>query len=204
MKQKNNKTKAPEDPNFFAAKERFTIDTCLPQRQAISNGEIDFHAFSHGKYPGKRIDSETLPGVSSIGFWNAIGQPDWGLESHRNEGIELVFLETGNMMFSVDGDKYDLSAGDLTVTRPWQEHRLGNPNIGPGRLHWIVLDVNVRRPNEEWPWPRWVVLSSNNLKELTKKLRGNLSCKILFILLTQKKEFRILTLFLQEWLKTHM
>ncbi len=114
-----------------------------------------------------------MPGVSSIGFWDTVGQPEWGLESHRNEGIELVFLETGNMVFSVDGDKYDLSAGDLTVTRPWQEHRLGNPNIGPGRLHWIVLDVNVRRPNEEWQWPRWVVLSDNNLKELTQKLRLN-------------------------------
>ena len=163
----------PDKIDFFTRGESFSIDRCLPQLQAIRNGQIDFHAFSHGRYPGKRIDSETLSGVSSIGFWDAVGEPNWGLEAHRNEGIELVLLETGNIVFSVDGDRYDLSAGDLTVTRPWQEHRLGNPNIGPGRLHWVILDVNVRRPDEEWRWPHWVVLSDDNLKELTQKLRLN-------------------------------
>jgi AraC family L-rhamnose operon regulatory protein RhaS len=52
-------------------------------------------------------------------------------------------------------------------------HKLGAPNIGPGRLHWLILDVGVRRPHQDWRWPKWVVLTRPDLAELTRKLRRN-------------------------------
>jgi AraC family L-rhamnose operon regulatory protein RhaS len=52
-------------------------------------------------------------------------------------------------------------------------HRLGAPNIGPGKLHWLILDVGVRRPNQEWRWPRWLTLTAADRAELTRKLRSN-------------------------------
>jgi AraC family L-rhamnose operon regulatory protein RhaS len=85
--------------------------------------------------------------------------------------LEIVFLETGATAFEVDGQSHALHAGHVTVTRPWQLHRLGNPNIGRGRLYWLILDVGVRRPNQEWRWPDWVVLGARDLAELTRKLR---------------------------------
>jgi AraC family L-rhamnose operon regulatory protein RhaS len=114
-----------------------------------------------------------LPGLNSIGFWNGARAQDWGLDAHRNEGIEICFLETGAMAFTVDQQHFDLRAGSLTITRPWQLHKLGAPNIGPGRLYWLILDVGVRRPNQEWRWPRWVMLQPEDLAELTRKLRHN-------------------------------
>ena len=84
---------------------------------------------------------------------------DWGEDLHRNEGIEFLFLETGSTKFIADEKKYHLQAGDFTITRPWQLHKLGEPNIGPGRLHWLIIDVGVRRPHQEWQWPDWVVLA---------------------------------------------
>ncbi len=117
------------------------------------------------------MDLNLLPGLTNAGFWNCQRAQDWGLESHRNEGIELVFLETGSLGFEVDGGLHQLHAGDLTVTRPWQLHRLGDPNIGRGRLYWLILDVGVRRPNQEWIWPEWVVLSARDKTELARKLR---------------------------------
>lgn len=112
-----------------------------------------------------------LPGLISLGFWDCHGAPDWGLEAHRNEGLEIVFLETGGMGFTVDGETHDLKAGSLTLTRPWQLHQLGNPNIGRGKLYWMIFDVGVRGPNQEWEWPPWVILSKTDLTELTRKLR---------------------------------
>jgi AraC family L-rhamnose operon regulatory protein RhaS len=38
-------------------------------------------------------------------------------------------------------------------------------------LSWIILDVGVRRPDEEWKWPEWLILSRRDLSELTGKLR---------------------------------
>ena len=80
--------------------------------------------------------------------------------------LYLLFLATGAMSFTVDLRRYDLFAGSLTITRPWQLHKLGHPNIGPGRLYWLILDVGVRRPNQEWRWPNWVMLQREDLLEL--------------------------------------
>jgi hypothetical protein len=75
--------------------------------------------------------SSQLPGITSIGFWTGTGTQDWGLEPHRNEGVEITYLETGRMAFSVEANDFELSAGQFGITRPWQLHKLGAPNIGP-------------------------------------------------------------------------
>jgi AraC-like DNA-binding protein len=150
---------------------RYEIDTCMPQIQAIEAGKIELHALSKGHYPGKRIKSNVLPGLVNIGFWNSLVSQDWGLNPHRNEGMEIVFLETGRTTFEVDGQIHPLHAGNLTITRPWQLHRLGDPHIGPGRLFWLIFDIGVTRPNQDWKWPTWLVLAPRDLAELTRKLR---------------------------------
>ena len=61
----------------------------------------------------------------------------------------------------------------MTIVRPWQRHRLGDPVIRASRLHWVLIDIGVRRPHQEWRWPPWVVLSPADLDELTKILRQN-------------------------------
>ena len=158
-------------PIYQSSEEHLKIDDCGPQFRAIQEGKIELHALSKGHYPGKRMNSNILPGLTSVGFWSCRGSQDWGLNPHRNEGLEISFLETGGMGFKVDGEIHSLQAGNLTVTRPWQLHKLGDPNIGRGKLYWLILDVGVRRPNQDWIWPSWVVLSPKDLAELTRKLR---------------------------------
>ena len=158
-------------PIYECPQRHYGIDTCAPQRRAIDAGKIKFHAISHGHYPGATFPPATLPGLSTLGFWDAVGEQDWGLDAHRNEGIEIVLVETGHTDFEVDGVRHRLQAGSLTVTRPWELHALGSPRLGPGRLHWAILDVGVRRPNQEWKWPPWVILTPPDLRELTRKLR---------------------------------
>ncbi len=158
-------------PICQSSADQLEIDDCGPQFRAIREGKIELHALSKGHYPGKRMNSNILPGLTSVGFWSCRGSQDWGLNSHRNEGLEISFLETGGMGFEVDGGIHSLQAGNLTVTRPWQLHKLGDPNIGRGKLYWLILDVGVRRPNQQWTWPSWVVPSPKDLAELTRKLR---------------------------------
>ncbi len=155
------------------SKQRYEIDRCEPQVAAVRQGKIELHALTKGHYPGTPIPGNVLPGLSSIGFWDARGAQDWGLDTHCNEGIEIVFLETGSMAFVADHKTFDLHAGVFTITRPWQFHKLGAPNIGPGKLHWFILDVGVTRPHQAWRWPKWVVLTKEDLDELTRKLRHN-------------------------------
>ena len=159
-------------PIFKSGHGVYNIDSCKPQIKAARKGLIEFHALTHGNYPGEKLPKGTLTGLSSIGWWNAKGTPSWGLEPHRNEGIEIVFMETGSMPFIVDGRKYKIQAGNLTITRPWEKHKLGNPNIGPGKLHWLIIDVSVRKKDHIWQWPKWIILEKNDLHRLTQILSG--------------------------------
>ena len=93
------------------------------------------------------------------------------MDFHYNEGVEICLLETGSMRFAVDDQTYPLRAGDLTITRPWQGHRQGDPHIAAGRLHWVALSVGADRPDQGWDWPAWIVLSRKDQAELTRRLR---------------------------------
>lgn len=151
----------------------YQADRCRPLVQAVSQGKLRLEALAREGYPGRSLKPGQLPGVLSLGFWDAPGCQDWGLELHRNEGIELTFQETGSNAFFVNQRKHLLEAGDLTITRPWQPHRVGDPFVLPGRLHFIILDVKVRLPHQRWQWPDWMILSRQDLEQLTRLLSRN-------------------------------
>jgi AraC family L-rhamnose operon regulatory protein RhaS len=148
-------------------------DTCAPLAAAAGRGVLRLAALGRGAYPGRRIPAGVLPGLRSVGLWDADRPQDWGLPWHRNEGIELTLLDAGRMPFALEHRRWTLAPGDLTITRPWQPHRVGDPTVGVGRLLWLILDVGVRQPHQAWRWPRWVVLAPADLRELTGFLRGD-------------------------------
>ncbi len=152
---------------------KYAADTCRPVVQAEQSGQIRLEALVRGHYPGRRLSPGVLSGVKSVGYWDAHHQQDWGLDWHRNEGVELTFLESGAVGFGVDDHNFQLHSGDLTCTRPWQLHRVGEPNVGAGRLHFLILDVGVRRPHQSWRWPAWIILAPADLRQLTAVLRHN-------------------------------
>lgn len=158
---------------YRASDERYLSDTCDPLRQGVERGEVHLRARVHGAYPGTPLPEGMLPGICSVGYWDAVHDQSWGLDWHRNEGLELTFVERGKTGFSVDTYNQILSDGDLTVTRPWQQHRVGNPDVTACRLHWLILDVGVRRPNQSWRWPAWLNLSATDLAYLTTVLSQN-------------------------------
>jgi AraC family L-rhamnose operon regulatory protein RhaS len=153
--------------------ETYRADTCAPVVRAAEAGQLRLTSLVHGHYPGRKLPADALPGIKTVGFWDAEHDQDWGLPWHRNEGLELTFLESGTLGFAVEGRECVLHPDDLTVTRPWQQHRVGLPNVTRGRLYALIVDVGVRRPNQPWKWPGWLVLSRPDLAELTNVLRHN-------------------------------
>jgi AraC family L-rhamnose operon regulatory protein RhaS len=148
-------------------------DTCDALRVAAECGQVKLQAVARGHYPGRRLPSRSLLPLRSVGWWDAPTPQKWGLNWHRNEGLELTYLERGRVTFATEEREYSMGPGDITITRPWQLHRVGNPNIEACKLHWIILDVAVRRPNQEWKWPKWLVLPEEELHQLTTMLRHN-------------------------------
>lgn len=148
-------------------------DSCAPLANAWGKKQIEMYTLVRGTYPGFPLKKNELKGIKSIGYWNSETIQDWGLDWHRNEGIEICLLETGNLSFLLDDHQYELEPNTLTITRPWILHKLGKPNIGLCKLHWFIIDLGVRQPHQEWVWPDWVILSKDDLDELTRILRLN-------------------------------
>lgn len=148
-------------------------DACTPLTDGVRRATVQLEALVRGQYPGRPLPTGALAGVKSVGFWNAPAEQDWGLDWHRNEGLELTFLETGRLDFSLGGRTHELRHDDLTIARPWQPHRVGAPHVRASRLHWLILDLGVRRPNQPWHWPDWIVLTRGDRDRLTTYLRQN-------------------------------
>ncbi|TWU31419.1 hypothetical protein [Novipirellula artificiosorum] len=91
--------------------DRFSVDRCLPQRSAIEANKVGFHGLSHGHYPGTLIPGDMLPGIASMGFFDVADEQDWGMEEHRNEGIEICLQETGMSDLTVDGVRHRMPPG---------------------------------------------------------------------------------------------
>lgn len=160
-------------PTYKDHGKSYCADSCKPLVQAVVKGDLILEAVARATYPGHRLPNHILQGLQTVGYWDAKHDQDWGLPWHRNEGVELTFMETGTTAFALENKTEQLSSGALTITRPWQLHKVGHPNIGIGRLHWIILDVGVRQPHQAWKWPAWFVVSPEDLQELTAFLREN-------------------------------
>ncbi|MBX3069257.1 MAG: AraC family transcriptional regulator [Thermomicrobiales bacterium] len=158
---------------YRLGKQLYHADTCEPLRRGVECGEVELVARVRGTYPGEPLGPNDVPEVRTVGYWDAPQDQGWGLDWHRNEGIELTFVAQGKVAFAVDDQEFLLGRGDLTITRPWQLHRVGNPNVGACRLYFLILDVGVRRPNQEWTWPEWLVLSPSDEQSLTRNLSHN-------------------------------
>ncbi|AQT69282.1 Melibiose operon regulatory protein [Anaerohalosphaera lusitana] len=167
------RTSKPQPAIFYDVNGTHRADTCEPLRNAKARGDLYHAAFAHGTYPGQRMPVKMLPELCVACVWDAKEDQNWGLPKHRNEGIELGYLTRGTLDFTVDDQHYELKAGDFTVTRPWQPHTVGNPNVAASRMHWLILDVGVRRPNDPWQWPDWINFSEHDLAGLTKLLSFN-------------------------------
>ena len=167
------KSDGTRSATFLSPSGTYHADRCEPLCAAVRRGEVRLAALARRGYPGRPIPTGMLREVSTVGFWDAAGEQTWGLDWHRNEGIELTYLARGTTSFLVDAESFVLESGHLTITRPWQRHRVGNPTIGPSRLCWLIVDVGVRRPDQEWHWPDWLILSSADLRRLTVLLSQN-------------------------------
>ena len=153
-------------------------DDCQPVRQALARGEVRMAARVRGQYPGTPLAPGRLPGLRTIGYWDAVGPQTWGLPMHRNEGIEICYLFSGEMVFATDHDSVLLRPGDITITRPWQRHRLGDPNIRPCRLFWVILDVESGSGREAWQFPDWIGPDAESRRELLRVFRMNQLCHV--------------------------
>jgi AraC family L-rhamnose operon regulatory protein RhaS len=164
---------AKKPAEFIDGNRIYHADSCDPLVEAADNKELKLSAVGRRTYPGLKLPDDRLVELCSLGYWDATKDQSWGLPWHRNEGIEITLVDCGRVNFEVGQQNFQLTPNSVTITRPWQMHKVGSPNVTACRLHWIILDVGVRQPHTPWQWPEWMVLAPDDLTLLTDILRGN-------------------------------
>lgn len=157
---------------------QFKADDCSPLTDAVERGEVTLVSLGRGQYPGTRLAAGQLPGLRTIGYWDAVGVQTWGLPMHRNEGIEICYLLSGETSFATDSKEWQLRPGDITITRPWQRHRLGNPKIRACKLFWVILDVESGDGRAAWEFPAWIGPDAESRRALLRIFRKNQCCHL--------------------------
>jgi len=160
-------------PAFRSDRDLFHVDTCDPLIQTAERGDLRLEAVGRRTYPGARLPANDLRELCMAGYWNAPAPQEWGLDWHCNEGIEIGYLSAGRLPFGIGAKSLVVVPDHLTITRPWQRHRVGDPHVPACHYSRIILDVGVRRPNQPWKWPKWLLSPPAALDRLTEVLRQN-------------------------------
>jgi len=179
-------------PIFHEGNAVYSADACSPVADAVRRGELGLSAFARGQYPGQPLPKTALPGLRTVGFWNAVDQQSWGLDWHRNEGIEITFLLHGQGVYETSAGRWALNVGDVTVCPPWQLHRIGDPHVGVGTLLWFIIDTQIRRSDQAAKWPSWIILSEEDKAKLLSLL-----------LYSSSQVFHLSEKYVQTWKKLH-
>jgi AraC-like DNA-binding protein len=155
-------------PTYRNGEQVLHPDPNYDMERGVKAGRVRLVCLSHNQYYGKKLGKNVLPGLNTVGYWDADCEQQWGTDWHYNEGLELALVENGQLTFRLEGLSHALQPYDATFTRPWLRHCVGDPHVGPSRIYWMVLDVGVRRPNQSWKWPSWILLSARDRKELMR------------------------------------
>ncbi len=79
----------------FEGDDIWFADTCEPLTQAVLQGDVAMAALARGHYPGHPLTDSMLPGPAHRRLLGCRRASNWGLQWHRNEGIEITYLERG-------------------------------------------------------------------------------------------------------------
>ncbi|MBN1809450.1 MAG: helix-turn-helix transcriptional regulator [Planctomycetes bacterium] len=78
-----------------------------------------------------------LAGVTDFGF--DVFRHAGSLGSHKHEGYEIAYLVSGQVVWQVDGNEFEVRGGDLFVARPGEEHSGTADVMHPCVLFWTVI-----------------------------------------------------------------
>jgi len=79
----------------------YYAEACEPIVAASRRGTIQIQALARDYYHGKPIPDDEIAAVKHLGYWDAKQDQNWGLPWHRNEGIKLAALESGQLAYGL-------------------------------------------------------------------------------------------------------
>jgi AraC family L-rhamnose operon regulatory protein RhaS len=91
---------------------------------------------------------------------------------HKNRGLELTFVEKGNLEWMVEGRPETVTAGDIFFTLPWQAHGSLNPREPDNRICHVLfhLKEDYDRPVPQFEFPPELSFSTPEMRTVSSTL----------------------------------
>lgn len=83
-------------------------------------------------------------GVVEFGYWPP--QKHRSLRSHRNDGLEIVLIRRGELLWQVEGRAEPVPAGSVFFTWPWETHGSVRQSEPGCELYYVVLRLDRPYP----------------------------------------------------------
>jgi AraC-like DNA-binding protein len=97
------------------------------------------------------------------------------LAPHKNQGMEITYVEKGNLEWMVEGVPEKVEAGSVFFTLPWQVHGSLNPKE-PDNTIWHVLfhlERDYPKPKPHFQLPKAFGFSTGEMKILSSVLAAS-------------------------------
>lgn len=78
------------------------------------------------------------------GHWSAARSARF-LPEHKNDGLELVFVSNGKVIWDCEGKIMEVRAGELSFTWPWQTHAAVDDKLPLVEIYWVLLPLPPKR-----------------------------------------------------------
>ncbi len=131
--------------------------------------------------PGEIVPFDRGNGVVTlpyVGRWNSetnrittgqtVSAPGTGLPLHSHNVEESVLILEGGAVSEIDGERFDLVAGDATWVPAGVPHRFLNRGTTPMRIYWVYGGRDVTRT---------ITATGETFEHLSESDRGGLSTR---------------------------
>lgn len=153
-------------PVYRDGNETYYPDNSMPVVRAARAGRLHMTALARGHYADRRLPEGILPGLKTIGCIHAVLDKQLQTGEHRNEGLELHYVESGRK-WALAGCVQCLCKGmpDTTLNTACPSTCLGAARIQRGK-QWHTVEGSFST------WGQWVAALENAIPSISTKRSG--------------------------------
>ena len=91
----------------------------------------------------QQFDTISLPFDGQYAAWHKISDGHFGNELHYHDHYEIFFSLSGNLLYTIEGQSFNLEVGSMLIIPPYEFHRLDEQKDGHAERIGLLFDAEI-------------------------------------------------------------
>ncbi len=91
----------------------------------------------------QQFDTISLPFDGQYAAWHKISDGHFGNELHYHDHYEIFFSLSGNLLYTIEGQSFNLEVGSMLIIPPYEFHRLDEQKDGHAERIGLRFDAEI-------------------------------------------------------------